>query len=347
MKKILCATTALVAVGFAGSANAAEPLTASLGGYMYIGGGYSDVDANSGVGILRDGEIYANITGSSDNGLTFNGHVQFEAFSSADPVDENWGEVEGSFGAVRFGSDDHASYNTAVGLAFFQGAHINVYDNFVEAGGGFRSNNRFSDVIGLHYYTPRISGFQAALSYHPNGGNDGANDSNSMETNDDGAAGSATDVISIGANYTGEFGMTSLGLSAGYDYVDDLNGSAAGDTDGDGFSFGASIGAAGFTLGGFYQSALDNVGTDTDDYVASLTYGTGPWTFGAQYGYFEQDMNGGGDQYKLAGWGEYQLAPGVDFGVGAEYQDTDGGTAQGAFANSEGFAVMAIMGLSF
>ena len=71
-----CSAAALFATG----ALAAEPLTASIGGYMHIGVGLTDDIDGTGsedkVGVLRDGEIHFNFKGSSDNGLTFDGRVE-------------------------------------------------------------------------------------------------------------------------------------------------------------------------------------------------------------------------------------------------------------------------------
>ncbi|MGM0585617.1 MAG: porin, partial [Pseudomonadota bacterium] len=363
--KILTATTALVAVGFAGSANAAEPITASVGGYFFTGVGYADAETwnattgtlndRDGFGVIRDGEIYFTATGSSDNGLTFTGHVQLEAFTSGDQIDENWVEVEGSFGQVRIGGDDHASYNMAVGNQAFRGAHIAVLDGFGKSGGpaAFESHNRFGDQIALHYYTPRISGFQLGASWMPDGTTDGAFDSNNLVT---GMDGDVEDVLSIGANYIGDFSGVSLGLSAGYDYVSEEGYAVAGDPttdigDTDGFTLGATLGYAGFKLGGIWQEALDDQSMldNVDKYIGTLSYGTGPWTFGVAYGRFEEDRTDGFEQDKIAGWVDYALAPGVQLGAGVEWSDADAYTdAFGEAApDQEGVAGVVMLGLSF
>jgi len=102
MKNALFATTAFVAAGLvAGAAQAADPVTASVSGYMHAGVGYVDRrGSDADIGVMRDGEIHFNARGTSDNGLTFRGRVELEAFTSGDQIDENWVEVGGAFGRV-------------------------------------------------------------------------------------------------------------------------------------------------------------------------------------------------------------------------------------------------------
>jgi hypothetical protein len=364
MKKILLASTALVAVAVVGSAaSASERITASVSGYMYGGVGYSDTGFGptqvDDIGILRDGEIHFNFRGSSDNGLTFDGRVELEAWSQGnDQIDENWLRVSGSWGFIRIGGDDHASYNMATGVIFFAGAHIGHYDAFGESGGplGFSTNNRFGDQIGIAYNTPVFSGFQAQISYHPSLQSDGfgfnnvpagggriqivQNDSNSLKFGD-------ADIISVGVNYQGTFSDVNVRASGGYDYVSDGSNGVAGlnDDSEDAWTAGLQFGYMGFVIGGLYKQALDlpGRGKDSEDYVLNVGYTTGPWNFGL--GYTNSD-SGNYEMDKFAGWINYALAPGVSVGAGMEYQDTSSDGRVTAYG-SEGFSGMAILSLSF
>jgi hypothetical protein len=85
MKKIFLATTAITALSVAGAANAAE-WSAGIGGYMQIGVAFDGTDDVDGIGILRDGEIHAKAKMVADNGLTFDGRVELEAFTDGDDV---------------------------------------------------------------------------------------------------------------------------------------------------------------------------------------------------------------------------------------------------------------------
>jgi outer membrane protein OmpU len=335
MKSILFASTALIAV--ASAAQAAEPLTVSVGGYMYAGIGVADqLGGEADFGVMRDGEIHFKVSGASDNGLTFAARVELEAWSQAgDQIDENWVTVGGDWGTVKIGSDDHASYNLATGVIYFMGAHIGAYDAFGEAGSGTSviTNNRFSDQVSVSYRTPNIAGFLAEVQYIPSAGSDGLGDSNSLITASN--APGTSDIISAGLNYRLELDTFAFQVSGGYDWVDDFGGQGSESA----FMAGAQVEFFGFLVGGHWQQAL---GTgDTDEYLGNVGYTTGPWNFGLQYMYAEVD-GASGDANTFAGWASYDLAPGVSVGIGAEYSDDSG-----VIANNEGYAVMGIMGLSF
>ena len=127
MKRILLAGVAAAALAAgSGAARAAEPVTLSVSGYGHFGVGFKSVDQavpgepnRDGFGVMRDGEIHFNVRGTSDNGLTFSGSVELEAFSAGgDQIDRNWFAVSGAFGEVKIGADKSASYNLATGLLF-------------------------------------------------------------------------------------------------------------------------------------------------------------------------------------------------------------------------------------
>lgn len=327
MRNALFATTALVAAGFAGSAFAAEPMTLSVGGYMHAGVGYVDDGTDSDIGVMRDGEIQFTATGSSDNGLTFRARVELEAYTDAntatvdpatgfvtgiggnDQIDENWVSVGGAFGTVKIGGDDHASYNLATGVLFSSGAKIGHYDDFGESNITYVSNNRFSDAIGIHYTTPTIAGITGGVSYHPGGG-DGTGDGTNLITGD-------ADVISLGLNVTQDLGGFGFTLSGGYDMIE---GAPAGAED-DGFTAGAEVVFAGFTVGGLY---IDGVGiAGEENYVANAAYSTGPWAAGIGYS-LATEVAPNVDHTKYAGWVGYALAPGVRTSIGVEMSEQDG-----------------------
>ena len=140
MKKVLLATSAIVAAGFITTASAAE-WSSSVNGYWFVGAAVSDSDDNQdGFGVLRDGEIHFKASLKADNGLTFGSRVELESFTSGDQIDENYATIGGSFGTVMIGSNDDASYNSHVGTIYAPGARIGYFDNvdnFTGAGNGF------------------------------------------------------------------------------------------------------------------------------------------------------------------------------------------------------------------
>lgn len=323
MKNTLFASTAVAALLVAGASVAAEKPTASVGGYMFLGLVFGEPAVNGGsaagdnIGVLRDGEIHFNVKGSSDNGLTFDGRVELEAFTTGDQIDENWGRVSGSFGAVKIGSDDSASYNQAVGIIYAPGGRVGYYDQFSYVAGGL-GNNPISDQVGIHYTTPNFSGFEAAISYIPEGTADGGADT--QVSFNDGVG--IDNVISVGASYSGDFEGFSFGVSGGYDTADGL----ADDI----WSVGLTAGASGFTVGVHY---LDSAATG--QIAGGVQYKTGPWTVAGGYA---TTLDLAMDVSSASAWVTYAISAGVTGTVGVEYGGPDG---------SEEFAGIGYLALSF
>ncbi len=323
MKKVLLATSALVAAGFVTSASAAEWET-GVSGYYFLGVGVTDSNAQDGIGVLRDGEFHVNGRLTADNGLTFRARIEVEAFTSGDQIDENWGSVSGSFGTLMIGSNDTVVYEnlSGIGIIYAPGARIGYADSFAlttAAGVGFSPfPGTASDQIGLHYTTPDFMGFKAFAGYHPSNATDGAADTNNPVFDNGG------EIWNVGASYTGDFGDFSLGLGAGYT---DIEGVA-----GEQISFAANVGFQGFTLAGFYED--DFAG---DEFGIGAQYATGPWTIGGGWGHGD---SGATNNDIVAGWVTYTAAPGVLFTVGLEYADDD-------TTNTEDFGGLAFMTLRF
>lgn len=318
MKNALFATTALVALGFAGTAFAAEPLTASVGGYMNVGLGFADNAAGDDIGIMRDGEIHFKFKGSSDNGLTFDGRVEIEAFGSSDQIDENWARVSGSFGWVMFGGNDTAMNELSAGVFYGAGAMMGYYDAFTSDLG----KSYGTDAMGVHYRTPNFNGFQAGVTYIPESTSDNVSDSY-IKFND---SSDGDNIWSVGANYSGDLGGVSISSSVGY--------SDADGADRDVWSAGIEAGMAGITLAAHYE---DNAGSNTgQDLALGVSYSTGPWTATAGMATL-LDAPAGGDVNTYAGWVTYKMAPGVSGIVGLEYHDTD---ASGS--STSGFAYLSL-----
>lgn len=303
MKNVLFASTALVAASLASASLAAERITGSVGGYMMIGLVYQE-DQNDELGVLRDGEIFLQWRGTSDNGLTFSGRVELEAFTTSDQIDENWAQVSGSFGTIRIGSDDSASEDHERGIFYGPGARTGYFDSFYAP--LFSSNG--GDVPMIRYTTPNFSGFKAGVDWAPNGNTataDGLGDSGLEFGNEQ--------RFSIGVSYDGEFNGVTVGIGGGY-----LNNDLAGGTF-ETWHIGAVVGFSGFSLGVHYDSA-GNGGVEDDGAIAiGGEYTTGPWTFGAGIA-FSID---GPDTTSWGIWATYALAPGVTATLGYEGNDTN------------------------
>ncbi len=339
MKKFLTATSAAALCVAAGQSFAAERPTATVGGYVGFGMVYGDGDAlgtagsaysgKEGFGVFHDGEIHLGYAGSTDNGLTFTGRIEFEAFSSSgDQVDEAWSAVSGAFGRFVVGTDDTAYQNTSIGILYAPLAKIGYWDEFSWTG----ENPVWSytgDTMSVQYYTPTIAGFTAGFSYHPTGDSDGeANFQNPVYE-----GGSYGDnQFTGGVAWKGEFNGLDLGIGAGYATSDEGD----QDADTDAWRVDGLIGYGGFQLNALYEDnresenprdrnpdpLITNIRPDDNgqDLAIGARYVTGPWTIG---GGWTDNMDSDAEYDRYAGWITYAIAPGVTGTLGFQHSDSD------------------------
>lgn len=314
MKKILLGSTALVAMALSGAAHAND-VELGLGGYMRVGAAISEfssggVESEESFHVIRDGEIHFKGKGTLDNGITIEARVELEAFTTGDQIDENWVRISGSFGKILIGSNDDAAYNAGyVGMGPTAVPNFSFYDHtlqFVPTGAG----DMFtlvggSDAMGIHYYTPNISGFSAGVSYHPDSSSDGGADGQTTGADND------DQIIAVGASYSNSFGEFDFAVGGGY---------ITDDNERDAYGVGVELGFSGFTLYGRYEE-LEVDEDDTTGYAVGLGYNTGPWSFLAGYGY--QDEDGGAEVSKIHGGVGYSLGKGVTVGGAIEWGDND------------------------
>jgi predicted porin len=296
-------------------------------------------DREDGLGVLRDGEIHLGFSGTSDNGLTFDGRVELEAFTSdasctdvsaggiispdecgdGDQIDENWARVSGSFGSIKIGGDDSAKNAYANGVIYAPSAFIGYYDGFGWVNPVQPGISGGGDYIGIHYDSPDFSGFRFGASYLPNRTSDGAGGGGAKTTaaGDTGGpvynVGLDTDNFwAVGAVYSGDFNGFGVGVSAGYA---DSDGS-----DMETWHVGGNVSSSGFTLAVHYE---DNGGSsDNTDLAIGASYATGPWTIA---GGWAQNDTETADPQVISAWVTYAVAPGVKATVGFEYGDEDNG----------------------
>lgn len=302
MKKVLFATTALVAS--AGVASA-QDLGLSISGFAEIGiaGGSGNPAVGPGVidpdkmRLHNDIGIQIDGVGETDNGLSFgmsfeiddangsdriNGGFQMDnefAFISSGPVTFSMGEINGALDqrvdeASWGGSltDDHTAHTGFNATGGFD----SVYDN---------------QIARLDY---DMGAFGASLS---------------VEQDD---TGSDLDPIwGIGVSYTYELTGVALDFGAGYQSHDETNPGALGVET----VWGASIGASfdnGFNAVLNYQDTSTNNNADASIWTIGVNYAFNNFSVEANYG--QQDIEGAPDP---SGFG---LAAQYDFGGGLEAQ---------------------------
>ena len=355
----------------------AAGLEATLSGYMQQWFGVNDQDEDTtdgpaGAGakftethFTSDTEVHFKAKATLDNGLRLDYHVELEGNTSGDQIDESYLTISGSFGQVIFGSENSAGYKMqAVPKEFGIKANTGDTTEWINGGGqgnggagrfrtGFMSgyvevDSSCNDDKRLTYFTPRISGFQFGASYTANCG--------SQDTNVLGTDAAIEHVVSLGANYKQKFERVSVGLSAGYHRGDKPSGNAGDDPQV--YTLGATLGFAGFTLGGYWSQTIDSIHStptsglnagvvsdkENEGFGVGLAYEQGPWGVSVMYLHGEREGTIASsdrdelDTVHLAAM--YKLGPGIAAHATlgwAEFEAESG--AAGEFDNEGWFVV--------
>ena len=342
MKKILLATTALVSL-FAAAAHAEAPAV-TVGGSLNEQAGFVDQksaykNGKSDYAFTNDTRINVKAQGKADNGLTYGGVIELladvsgpndNASSNGGHADKTFLFLESGFGRVEMGSNVGASrtlkvdastfaratggidgdwyryVNANVGTANSVGSYILTPELPLDLGNTGRDDT--FNATKLTYYSPRVQGFQAGLSYIPNNLDRGTAAALSTKGN----PGQYRDVFDFGANYTNQFNQ--IGVAAS---VTSQIGNASDSSQQDlrSYAVGADVNFSGFTLGGSYGN-LDKSGeakglasNRTQDYwTLGGGYVQGP--VGASVSYLNSERERNKFQNVSVG-ADYQLAPGL------------------------------------
>ena len=356
MKKLL-GTTALVAAAFATApAMAADKIKMKVGGY-FVGAIAAVFDADLGAGgatdertirFAREAEVHFKGSTTLDNGVEVGVKFELEGGDAgADSLDEAYIWVEGAFGEFQFGDQDGVGDQMPIVAPSPFLEHFANDTDLDPIGGVFDGTavgaigtgpNTVADFSGdatkIIYFTPRLAGFQAGLSFAPEN-----TELSGDETYSDAISGQALTYENIfEAGLTWEYGFNGVDLGASFVYVTGEENGAANDLDD--WALGASVGFAGFTVGGAYGEK-ESASIGNEEYKAwdiGVTYGTGPWTFGVEYAEANVDgAAGAGDPVEdtaIIGGVAYSLGGGANVSLGYKYGEgagtTNGGTREGS-----------------
>ena len=171
----------LLQIGLAGAAGAAEvlpggALDVTISGFarFLATGGDLDAQRNNdptrGLDFRNDTEVHVIVRGKHDaTGMEYGGTVEFEADTNrTDNTDETWLFVRGGFGEARFGDEDGAVDNSAIGAYTIAAATGGIDGTVVDvlAVSPVRPTNS-NDATKIRYYTPSFGGFSLGVSYTP------------------------------------------------------------------------------------------------------------------------------------------------------------------------------------
>lgn len=357
MKKILSGTTALIAVGlFAASAQAADPIKLSVGGFMNQWFGYVSQESEPAIGAVAPTEPnnFANTTDTQvhfsgetelDNGLTVAVTIEKEAERSQNAINnsnanQQYVTLSGGFGEVTMGEvlivQDRLHnaaprygipYDVLGGLLLApQAGAIGSYAaTSLDAVNG-------AGTVKLEYVTPELFGLTAGVSYTPNWSAQGRNIANEHNTDHDFLAAA----VAYNAEY--ENGVTvaaDVGVGRG-EYSDAPTGAAnTSNTNAasgyvTGISTGLNVGLSGFTVGGAYMRLYENFNGNQDGVrtVAGTAYDVGVGYEGDGFGlavtYYRDEREDNVTTANKNRTSHILLSGTYDLGPGIAYQATLG-----------------------
>lgn len=328
-----------------------------------------------------DTEIHISVDGKTDNGLGYGAYIELEADTSADDAtgannnaERTYLYVESGLGRVEAGANGDAGNALRVDASTFARATGGIGGDFykyidldgtstsatpadvfyvlpglptavmpdeVELG----SEKARATANKISYYSPRISGLQAGISFTPDQTERGT--SSGAAAQYAAVAGGTTtadfeDVFNAALNYEGQ--VQGIGVEAAITgetgkAKDTSTAVNSVDDDLKAWSLGLNLSYAGFTVGGSYAS-IDEFGrtktanVDADYWTAGAAYEAGP--FAASVTYLSSEINNEGgvgvdsEFSNVVVGADYQLAPGLVPYVEVSFFDTDDNSSASA-----------------
>lgn len=365
MKKVLFASTALVAFGLAGAAQAADPIALKLGGYTKYVFGYADNDIGNvaDTDVKGSNEVFFLGSTTLDNGLKIGVDMQLEAGgtnnssdgneqaagNNLDPIDEAYITVDGGFGRAILGSENNGAYLLHVSAPNAAGdweeTEFGLLSGlWITAPTGFSGTqlttaiNTDQDAEKITYVAPSFAGFTVGASYIPSIDTTHGDWINMPADN-----GVIQHVWGVGGAYNNSFGGVGVKLSAGFVRAEE-------ELDHREWSLGAQVGFAGFTVGAAFRDLNSDLSVDGQTWTAGVQYATGP--FAVSVGYFNSESDSTGDEfdtYQVSG--KYNMGPGVDWITSIGYAEYDNAVSAGIVGDvgtdNDGWAAYTGLALAF
>jgi outer membrane protein OmpU len=316
-KKVLLGSTAIIGAGMMLLANptpAQAQIEVTLSGFTEFGVRWADDEDlipspndDKQFHFFMDNEVFFNAQARHDpTGIIYGMRVELEVGTGNNAiapgqfnafVDEAVLFVSGAFGRIELGREDGAADIMMLGARRVAAGTGGIDGDLpINLSGGIIIDT--SDAAKVTYFTPRIGGFQAGISYSPDS---------------DGFFGAplATfeDAIEWGANFVGQFVGLDVGLSATAVTSDFL-----GTDDFWGWQVGGTVGIAGFNLGAsFGREDLDVLGIERDIITAGVGFGLGPAnaSFTWEYNDYDEEPAGVGDSHLFVGSVDFGIFPGM------------------------------------
>ncbi len=302
MKKILLATSALVASAGVASADVA------LSGYAEMGlaGGDSlskGVISSMDTQFFQDLDVTFTMSGTTDNGLTFGASVDLdETAAGTNSYDDNGTTVfiSGTFGTVTMGDTDGAMDWALTEAAVGNAGSINDNETTHIGYLGSYGDGAYDGQVLRYDYSMGSFGFAVSTEMDDTGARDNG--------------------FAVGVRYSADMGGMTLGLGAGYQSIvaganywpGNLGGLGVahpGGMDVDIVGVSATLSGNGLTAGVEYANYnISGISDDLTHVGVGVGYTTGAVTVAANYGTWDFGP------YDVSGFG---LSAGYDLGGGA------------------------------
>ena len=317
MNKLLLGTTALVGASLlmAGGAYAAKPKGKVKGNIEFTAGGSTqDLEAfggaagpgsagpNSGFAFRTNSEIAISASGKTDAGMKWKAEVQIEADTNVaasdspteSAIDETWIRFSGSWGKIELGNQDGVEDGYLVGgdKAVSKAGDGGIDGNWQDFIDARPANGRLfdepddnldsSDATKISYFTPRVGGLSAAVSFTPDTGSHGQ-----ATSTDPAGGGNSLNTWGIGVDFKKKFGKVKVLVSGAIHLGDQED-----ETTEDLFTWGigAHVAYGGWQVAGGYVDngdsgeAKSTVGDDdATSWSAGIGYSQGPVHLGFSY----------------------------------------------------------------
>jgi hypothetical protein len=304
-KSKLLASTMLVAAATAMSAVPANALDLKIGGFAEFWFGYGDNEAvagtNNNFDVKQDAEITFRAEETLDNGMKVGFLFEMEAGNGNDngdsgrpatgtDFDESFAWVKTSFGQFNIGNNDVAgAYVGGVSTVGPVGIIKSDAQDWIPGNG--ETNNTdidlgLGDSGNITYFTPRVAGLQAIVSYTPDNSDDLAGDFDTQATT------GVHQAVSTALKYSGKFSGVTVGLGVGYTTAELTEGGAGTDATAEGYNIAGKLGFGNYYVSGAY-SKEDISDVDTF-YGFSIGGKMGKHAFSLGYGKGEESQRGAG-----------------------------------------------------
>jgi outer membrane protein OmpU len=370
MRKLLLGTTALVGASVLGVATpdvarAAEvlpggALDVTISGFARFLATGGDLDnqrnnpnVTTGLDFRNDTEVHVILRGKHDaTGMEYGGTVEFEADTNrTDNTDETWLFIRGGFGEVRFGDEDGAVDNSAIGAYTIAAATGGIDGTVVDvlAISPVRPTNS-DDATKIRYYTPSFGGFSVGVSYTPNA-DIGVDPTNSFaQVSGDSLAPKDVELgdwFEGALVYEGDFGGLGLQASLVGSIADIKDEAALGGDDGWAWYGGLATDIFGVKVaGGFGDEEFGAL--EKTYYNVGAGYGIGLVNVSINYGQIiDSDGYGADEPYNIVGGADFALMPGLVLGGEVAYFNNDIDDGALLTGDDDGYVYLGTLRLAF